>query len=414
MKNGNFSKLLDDNRFLLLLSFLLAVFLWVYVVVYVNNQHSTVIRNVPINIAYRQSLYQSMGLDVVEMDVDTVDVYVSGPRSSTGDLSKEDIIIYPNITSIDGSGTYTFTLTRDKTSSVKNFNIDSLSQDYVTVRFDTLTTREYTLGVDISRIVVSGDNIAGVPTVSPATVSVTGPKNKMETIARAVAVIPTEETLYQTGVRSAVVVLYDREGKEVSRDLLKLSNERVDVTIPVMREMTLPVKVDYVNVPAGFDTNILHQSLSSGEIHVAVPSAVAPTLTDFVVGYIDLATLKTDEPYVFDITLPTGYTMMEDKDSVTVTISSRNLTEKKVDVTEIKVINDREGRIQVLTDEIKDVVLVGETDRMETITTGGVIAQIDASKISVATGQQSVEVSFLIPSTDRVYARGIYTVNVKA
>ena len=56
MKNGNFSKLLDDNRFLLLLSFLLAVFLWVYVVVYVNNQHSTVIRNVPTNIAYRQKI----------------------------------------------------------------------------------------------------------------------------------------------------------------------------------------------------------------------------------------------------------------------------------------------------------------------------------------------------------------------
>ena len=413
MKNGKFSRLLDNNRFLFLLSVLGAILLWGYVVVYVNNQHSTVIRNVPINMQYRQSLYQSMGLDVIEMDIDTVDVYVSGARSSTGDLSKEDIIVYPNITAIDGSGIYTFTLTAERTSSVQNFSIDSLSQDYVTVRFDTLTTKEFSLSMDISSIVVSGDNIVGAATVNPSTVTITGPKNKVDSIKRVVAVTETEETIYQTSVRPATIIMYDENGAEVDRTRMTFSDDSVDITIPVLQEVTLPIRVDYVNVPSGFDTDVLHQSLSRSEIHLAVPSSIAPSLTDYVVGYIDLSSLRTDEPYTFEVKLPTGYMAMDETTRVSANISSSNLSEKVITVDEIKVINDADERVSVLTKEITNVVLVGESERVESLSEGGVIAQVDAARIGTGQGTKSVEVEFVIPSTDKVYVRGVYLVNIK-
>lgn len=49
MSKGKFSHLFEDNRFLLFFSFMVALMLWSYVVVYVNNQDTTIIRNVPIN-----------------------------------------------------------------------------------------------------------------------------------------------------------------------------------------------------------------------------------------------------------------------------------------------------------------------------------------------------------------------------
>ena len=136
---SKFSRLMENNHFLALISLIIAISLWGYVVVFVNNEHTTTIHDVPINMQYRASAYQSMGLDVIETDIATVDVSVTGPRSVTGDLTADDIIIYPSITSIDGAGTYTFMLTSDKTSNIANFTINSFSHDTVTVRFDKLT-----------------------------------------------------------------------------------------------------------------------------------------------------------------------------------------------------------------------------------------------------------------------------------
>ena len=58
-------------------------------------------------------------------------------------------------------------------------------------------------------------------------------------------------------------------------------------------------------------------------------------------------------------------------------------------------------------------MLIGETERIESLSEGGVIAQVDAARIGSGQGTKSVEVEFLIPSTDKVYVRGVYLVNIK-
>lgn len=411
--NNRLSKLLDDSRFLKLISLLMAITLWGYVVVFVNNEHTTTIHDVPINMQYRASAYQSMGLDVIEMDITTVDVSVTGPRSVTGDLKPEDIIIYPSITGIDGPGNYTFILTSDKASNISNFTINSYSRDSVTVRLDKLVSKEFPVEVDISSIVVDADYMADRPTTNPSTITITGPEYKVNSVAKVVAATITTETLSQTAVLPSVIRLYDENGGEIDDNLLSINVAEVDITIPIMKEVILPVKVEYVNVPAGFDTSILHQNLSANEIRLSVPAQTASSLTDFVVGYIDLATLKTDENYTFDLKLPTGYRSLDEVAQITATISGSNLTERVMNVSEIKVINDADNTIQLMTNHINNVTIIGEKQAVEKLSAGSVIAQIDAATLSAAQGQQTVEVDFIIPSTDAAYVKGVYTVTIK-
>jgi len=413
MSKSKFSHLFEDNRFLLFLSFCIALILWGYVVVYVNNQDTTTIRNVPINMQYRQSMYQSMGLDVIETDINSVDVSVTGPRSVTGDLTADDIIIYPTITTIDGAGTYSLTLTYEKASNVKTFTINSLSNDSVTVRLDKVVTREFPVEVDISTITVDGDKMADRPTANPAVLSVTGPEYKVSTISRVVAATTVSETLTQSAVLPGEIKLYDENDSEIDHRLLTFDKETIDITIPIMKEVSVPLKVEYVNVPDGFDTSVLNMSLSVSEIRLAVPAQSAENLTEFVVGYIDLATLQTDQPYVLDIKLPTGYRSMDDIHQVNATVSSQNLVERSVNVDEIKILNDANGSIQVLTQIISNVTVLGEKEAVEALSHGSVIAQIDASRLSAAQGQQTVEVNFIIPSTDKAYVKGVYTATIK-
>ena len=406
-------RLLDDNRFLKFISVCIAIVLWGYVVVFVNNEHTTTIYDVPVNMQYRRSAYQSLGLDVIETDIATVDVSVTGPRSVTGDLKAEDIIIYPAITGIDGAGTYTFQLTSDKTSNVSNFTINSFSKDTVTVRFDRLVTKEFPVEVDISSVVVDSNYMADRPSTNPSTVEITGPEYKINTISRVVAATISTETLSQTYVLSSEITLYDENNSIVDYKLLSMNVADVDITIPIMKEVILPVKVEYVNVPSGFDTATLKQTLSADSIRLSVPAASVSSITDFVVGYIDLATLKTDEKYVFDLKLPQGWRSLDEVTQIQATISGQNLAERVMNVSEIKVINDAANSISVITKVINNVTIVGEKSAVDALSAGSVIAQIDAATLTAAQGQQSVEVDFIIPSTEAAYVKGVYTVTIK-
>ena len=408
-----FYRLLEDSRFLMVISVFIAILLWGYVVVFVNNEHTTTIYDVPINMQYRQSAYQAQGLDVIEMDITTVDVSVTGPRSVTGDLTADDIIIYPAITTIDGAGTYTFLLTSDKTSNISNFTINSYSKDSVTVRLDRLVTKEFPVEVDISSLVVADDCMADRPTTNPSTVHITGPEYKLNTISRVVAATITTETLSQTSVLPSDVRLYDELNNEVDTKLLSMDVGEIDITIPIMKEVILSVIVDYVNVPRGFDTSLLKQTLSMHEIRLAVPASNSSALTDIVVGYIDLATLELDQKYTFELKLPAGCRSLDEVTQILVEVSSKNLAQRVMTVTEIKVINDPEASIKVMTKTISNVTVIGDKGAVEKLSEGGVIGQIDAATLTAAQGQQSVEVDFVIPSTDKAYVKGVHTVTIK-
>ena len=408
-----FYRLLEDSRFLMLVSVFIAILLWGYVVVFVNNEHTTTIYDVPINMQYRQNAYQSLGLDVIEMDITTVDVSVTGPRSVTGDLTADDIIIYPAITAIDGAGTYTFLLTSDKTSNISNFTINSYSKDSVTVRLDRLITKEIPVEVDISSVVVADDCMADRPSTNPSTVHITGPEYKVSTVSRVVAATITTETLTQTAVLPSDIRILDENGNEVDTKLLSMDVSEISITIPIMKEVTLPVLVEFVNVPQGFDSSLLKQTLSMHEIRLAVPASNSSALTEIVAGYIDLSTLKLNERYAFALQLPSGCRSLDEVTQIFAEVSGKNLAERVMNVSEIKVINDPDNTIQVMTKAISNVVVVGDKTDVEALSEGGVIAQIDAARLTAAQGQQSVEVDFVIPSTNKAYVKGVHTATIK-
>ena len=413
MKNKKFSNLFENNRFLFVVSLGIAMILWGYVVSYENNEHTTTIHDVPIDMRYRQSAYQSMGLDVIETNITTVNVSVTGPRSVTGTLTKEDIIVYPNITGIDGSGVYEFKLTAEPSSSVRDFTINSISRETVSVRLDKLITKEFPVEVNISSLSVDEGYMADRPITDPAKLTITGPEFKVNRIDRIAAVTTAEDTLTQTQIFPSELHIYDENDAEMDSKYLSFSSADIEITIPIMKEVRVPVKVEYVNVPAGFDTETLTINVTPSTIRLAVPSQTASAVTDFVAGYIDVTELITNEQYTFDLKLPLGYRSLDEVKQVFATVSGRNLDEKVIDVSEIKVINDPDDKIEVLTEEIKDVVIVGDKSVIDNISKGSVIAQIDAARLPAAKGQQSVEVEFIIPSTDKAFVKGIYTVTIK-
>lgn len=411
MKNDKLQNLFKSDRFTLVISFILAVTLWAVVVTLFSTEARTTIKDVPINFEYNAS-YTNLDLEIIEKDIETVDVVVTGPRSIIGSLTKDDIIVYPQFTNVRVAGKYALAINAVKTSSVMEYQIESLSSYQVSVRFDHLVERTFDVDIDVSNLTIPGEFMVDKIYATPGDVTVKGPENSVNLIEKVVATVEAQE-ITQSSVLPASLTLYDVNGEVIDSTYVEFDQEEFTVTVPVLSEIVLPVKVDFINVPQGFDTSTLNVALSHEEIHLAVPTRTAQNLTEYVAGYIDLKTLAQDIPYVFDVTLSSSYKNMQEVAQISATVSSANLASKNVQVSEIKLLNQGQQTVEVLTQTISNVEIVGDAAVVEALSEGSVIAQIDMSQVSLAQGQQTVEVDVIIPSTDKAYARGTYYATIK-
>ena len=411
MKNSKLNNLFDSKYFILALSFAISVMIWGVVVTFFSTDATNVIKDVPINFDYNAS-YTNLDLDIIEKDMETVDVTVTGPRSVVGALEKDDIIVYPQFTNVRAAGKYSLALNAIKTSTVMEYEIASLSNYQVTARFDQIVEKTFDIDIEVSNLTIPEEFIVDKSHSTPEQVTVKGPQTTIDAVERVVATVATQEVT-QTSVLPATLTLYDASGEAVDASFVEFDQQEYTVTVPVLSEVTLPVKVDFINVPAGFDTSTLNLSFSAKEIQLAVPTRIAASLTEYVAGYIDLKTLVPDHNYVFEVNVASGYKNLQNVEKITATVASENLVVKTVSVSEIKLLNQGQQQVEIVTEAINNVEIVGTQEAVDALAEGSVIAQIDLAQVSLAQGQQTVEVDVIIPSTDKAYARGTYSVTIK-
>lgn len=411
MKKNNIKDPLASPKIRLLVSFIFAVGIWAVVVTFFSTDIKIVVKDVPINIEYNAS-YMNLGIEVIEQDIQTVDVTVSGPRTVVGALKKDDIIVYPQFTNVRDAGTYSLALNAIKVSSVMEFQIESMSNYQMSVKFDRVIEKTFDIGVDVSNITVSNGYMMDKTYVTPGTIVVKGPEILMNELNKITAVVETQE-IVQSAQLPAKLIFTDVNGAEMDSTYFSLGQTEFTVTIPVLKQVELPVKVKFTNVPSGFDTSKLDVEYSQNTIELGVPTKNADNLTEYVIGYVDVKKLEMDSPYMFQLILPKGYKNIKNVKEVYATVSSENMTSKKVDVKEIDILNKGQQDVEIITEVIKSVEIVGEKSVIDTISDSNVIAQLDMSQVSLAQGQQTVEVDIIIPSTNAAYAKGTYTVTIK-
>ena len=148
------SRLLDSRKFYLTLSILLAVLYWLVLSMADDSDIEKTIYNVPVQMDYNASVYQSFGLEIIGDEPITVDVTISGPRTVVNDVKADDLLVYPNVNSVTTSGTKTLRLVYSTVNSTARYTISHLSQEMVTLRFDKIITQKFQAQLDNSGIMV--------------------------------------------------------------------------------------------------------------------------------------------------------------------------------------------------------------------------------------------------------------------
>ena len=416
-KKNRDKSILDNRRFTMLLSLLLAVMVWVIVTTLVQPGTDKTITNVPINFEYDASKYTSLGLDIVNQPSGTVSLYLEGNGYDLGGLEASDFVVYPDYSAVRGSGTAELKLrVRALDTQIENRVRVTITgkTTTATVVFDTVIERAVPVTVETSGISTAEGYVLNRVTTAPAEVTVRGPESEVNSIGRIVAWVSIDEQLSDSRLAQVQLQVENRDGEPADLQYTTLDNEMVDATVSVYQLAELPLRVDFLNVPPGFDTSTLNYTLSRESLTVAGPARQIAELSELSVASFDLAnSFSMDRDFQLPVELPSGIVSQENISVVTLSFDTSGLEQKVLNIPaeNVRVINlPSSYELEVESRRINNVVLIGPAEDLEQLSANNVIARINAEDFQVQVGQENIPVKIIIPSSKTIFAVGSYTV----
>ena len=415
--NEPHSRSLWDNRFFsMFLALLFGLATWIVVTVYIDPQGNVTRADVPINYSYSASTYINQGLDIVEKpDVSGVTVRVEGNMTTIGSITASDIMVYPSYASVNGPGKVTLRLQARITNTSDfsgNIKCTVESPTNIDVVFDEVSEKTVPVTVDTSGIAVAENYMLNRTAAVPAEVTLRGPTSELDRIAAVVAPVDDDTPLADTTTLPANLEMRDENGAVVTPLYTTMDNDSANVTLTIYQVRELPLAVNFIGTPKGFDVNSLKYSLSQQTLRVAGSARTISALDSLAVTDFDLAQeFEIGRDYQRLIELPAGVVSLDGVSNVTLSFDTDHLTSTRLNVSNIRAINVPSNyELEILSSLVSGVELYGPAEDIENLSADSVVAQIDCQSLNLTAGQQTIPVTIQIPASSRIFATGSYTV----
>lgn len=403
----SFSKLLDNKRFLMILSLILAAISWMLVVTYISTIESNTIDHVPVDLSAQQDQYLApKSLNVITKDDMTVKVEIKADRKLLSELKQkpESLSVYADLSDIPLAGTYDVPL---EVAGMKGVTVLSITPSTATLRIDRQATEKYTVTPKLINLSVPDDYVAQDTVVNPKTIEITGPEADIQRIVKCEASVTFTEPLTKTETKSAEIKLYTAEGMEIPTDSLVMTTKNVDITVPVYKQKQLKVRFQYTGYPQDFPLDEFQYTLSEDTVTVAGPNSVVDNLEYLDIGYVALNEIDKGKILTFEVSLPNGVNPINAPESITVAfdlddVGSSNFTIPETNIFLKNVPTNYD--VTLLTKSISNVRVLGDEAILETLTAQDLVAEIDLSNKEPSTGPYNLPVTISAPGKGFVWA----------
>ena len=341
----------------LILSLVITIFLWGYVLVDVNPSQDKAINNIPVKIQNQETLLQR-GLALNNEDY-LVNISVTGKRS---DLLKMDI---------------------EKITAVMDVYGYAMGINYVPVKIELpdginltggripkleVLIEEYavkTKSVEISYLGdIPPDQEPSNITVNPNLVEIKGAKSKVESVAKVLAQVPLEEWAVK-GESIISLICLDQESQEVKG--VKLSSNTATVSGGLLYVKTVPLEVPIQGeISSDYDLESFQvptKVILTGEKEAleAVKGVTAST--------VDLSVVKGTMNIPVEIELPPGVYLSAKADPLQVIIKLKGEDSKSFDIPSSRIIfqNLGQGYSAYINTEGIQMTLIGDREILDSV-----------------------------------------------
>ncbi len=413
--NFSLRPLLYNKKIIVPFSIIVAFLLWMAIVLGENQIRERTFTNMNTNINLENTIASENGMSIInDISDQKFTVVVRGPSNIVSSIKAEDIGIYASAAEIDAPGEYNLTVSASRNQATLNYEILSINPSTVKVKFDYVDTKEFTIKALAQGAAADKGLIAESAVVSGAesdTVQISGPRSVMNKIETVSAVARVNKTLSASQTFEADIILYDENGAEIDKTGLTLSTQKVNVTVPISKKKTVPVKAAFTNLPNGFDVDNIPYTVNHPTVTVIGTPEMVDKTTQITLSAIDITNISKDSSS-FDVSakLPDGVRLLDNIDYFTVTVNTKNFAEKTLTVSTVKVTGLAGGLTAGKATEIKNVKICGPRSVINKLTDEKIFAEIDLTNKTVGAHTVSAKINF--EDFNAVWAVGSYNTTV--
>lgn len=401
----------------ILLSLVIALGIWVYVVSVVSPEYEATIHSIPVELVGAEDL-ADRDLIIVSNKNFTVDLKLLGNRVDLKKLSASNITIQADLSQIKEPGEHTIRYDIIYPSIVQSGNIDALEKhpQYITLTVAERGTKQVPVKVKYKGS-VPADYVADRqnPQINHKTVTITGPVAELERVDHASILVDlTDQVSTITGVFRPTIC--DANGNAlVDAAMLSCDVKEIQTTIKIRKIKTVPIVVEVIP-GGGLTEDDVKLTLSIDSIVVSGSEAALEDLDQIVVGQIYLSNLLDSTTMDFEISLPAGVGNVTGATSVTVEIKLlRELQIQEFEVMQIFTVNEPQNcKVTLLTRSIR-VKIRGTEEALAYLrqNPNSIVAVVDCSDVSDGHNQNmDLNVTIRIVDGNDAGAVGKYKVTV--
>lgn len=411
-------KLSDSKIFWLIVSFLVALSVWVYVTSVETVESTKTFRNVQIELVGEDNLLSLRDLVITDLDTPTVTVEISGPRRIVNALEAEDLIAQVDVSKLSQTAYTSLNYTIVYPSGVdrRSLQIISRSQDSVSFMVSKMTTKTVPVQGGFEGKATSG-YIQETPFFEPSTITISGPEVYLRNVHHAYVTFGKELTLESTYSVETGYTLMDVNDEACPSDNLTCSPDTIRATLPVLKVKEVPLSMGLLN-GAGASSENTRITVEPKTLKLAGDSAVLAEINQIQLDTIDLTTFGTRYIGTYTIPVPNGIRNLSGITEATVTVEVLGLETRLFDVDQFTWtgVNDN---VEVIVESAKIPVLMrGPSSLLNRVTPYNIRAEADLSSLMENLGSHFVSVKVSVPAVPGVGAvqdQGVpdYTVAIR-
>ena len=325
-KTISFKALMDNNKFVLLLSVVIAFGVWVAVAMYKSPQESYTVYAVPIVVDTENSIVSQKGYKNFWQSDEKIDVTVQGPRYLITSLKAEDIIVSASLNNVDSTGVSELPLKVSLRDEHPDITISSMSKTAVEIYFDAELEKSFDVKLnagDIEEHIAQGYVLTDASlTVSKITVK--GPETEINKIVRVTAEPTLEEGLIHATDTFPTVISMEGESAaatvSVNRYVSIVDLDEFYTKISVSKIDKLAPKVEFTGEKVKTPTI----EFSVKELDVTIDTEYEFNDKELTVLKLDYASLIEGENVfninLSDIEMPEGVSINDATGEITVKV----------------------------------------------------------------------------------------------
>lgn len=373
-------KKLLNNPGLKILSFVLAVLLWLVVANIEDPVSTKQFREVPVEIINENAL-NSINKVYEVASGQTANFTVKGRRSVLDSLTANDFEVVADLAHLSEVNAVQVEVTpKNENISVEIYkNSNTLTVSLEDEKQESFSVTVATKG-DPAKGYALGETL-----VSPNIVDVTGPKsliNRIETVSINVDVNNAKEDFN----KKYQLHYYDEDGEEIDVTRINTNVKKVAADIQILRTKEITVAVNSVGEPAdGYSLESLN--FEPQTVTIAGTSEVLQQVNQITINDVDTYNLKEDKEYAFKVAdyVPKDVVLTDSEQKIMVKVNIGQITTRKMVITEEKI--SIAGGIASYNYDIDhstevEVTIKGFSDVINELKPGDLSPMIDVSGLS--------------------------------